>query len=229
MANFSRAKVLKLAKGFRGRSKNCFGLALRRVHKALQYKYISRRLKKRNIRREWIVQISAAAREHGFNYSQFVMCLNRSNVNIDRKILADLAINEPYSFKTVVDEVKRQNKFVDQERVKPKLAKQTGLLYNEALDNGILRPDKPTPEEIEEIRKMILPKSPVIIKLRNKEDEKDPKKDYARLSFVEEDEEFLKDQARITISEKEQKKLPREVLTDNWEEDFSLYKHKRKP
>ena len=105
MGNFSRTKVLKLAKGFKGRSKSCYGIAIRKVHKSLKYQYRDRRQKKRNVRKAWIVTLSAAAREHGLNYSRFIMCLNRSNINLDRKILADLSVNEPYSFKCVVDEV----------------------------------------------------------------------------------------------------------------------------
>jgi len=106
MGNFSRLKVLKLAKGFQGRSKNCYSIAIRKVHRALRYSYRDRRVKKRNIRRQWITTLSAATKELGINYSRFIMMLNRSNINLDRKVLADLAIYEPYSFKCVVDEVK---------------------------------------------------------------------------------------------------------------------------
>ena len=105
MGNFSRAKVLKLAKGFKGRSKNCYSIAIRKVHKKLQYQYRDRRMKRRNLRKQWITTISAAVNEHGMNYSRFIMCLNRSNINLDRKILAELAVNEPYSFKSVLDEI----------------------------------------------------------------------------------------------------------------------------
>ena len=80
MGNFSRAKVLRLAKGFKGRSKNCYSIAIRKVHKKLKYQYIDRRLKKRTLRKNWIVCLSAATREHGMNYSRFIMCLNRSNI-----------------------------------------------------------------------------------------------------------------------------------------------------
>ena len=107
MGNFSRAKVLKLAKGFKGRANNCYSIAIRRVHKSLQYQYIHRRLKKRNMRKQWIETINAGVQEHGISYSKFIMCLNRSNLCLDRKVLADLAENEPYSFKAIVDEVKR--------------------------------------------------------------------------------------------------------------------------
>lgn len=71
MANWSRKKVLRLAKGFKGRGKNCFGIALRKVHRAYMYAYRDRRLKKRNVRREWIHTINAAVREHGITYSKF--------------------------------------------------------------------------------------------------------------------------------------------------------------
>ena len=111
MGNFSRKKVLKLAKGYKGRGRNNYSIAIRRVHKALRYQYIDRRQKKRTVRRQWIHDLNSAMKEHGINYSRFIMCLNRSNLNLDRKILSDLAINEPYSFKAVVDEVVRQNEF----------------------------------------------------------------------------------------------------------------------
>ena len=106
MGNFSRLKVLKLAKGFQGRSKNCYSIAIRKVHRALRYQYRDRRVKRRIMRKNWIVSLSAATKELGINYSRFIMMLNRSNVNLDRKVLADLAIYEPYSFKSIVDEIK---------------------------------------------------------------------------------------------------------------------------
>ena len=113
MGNFSKKKVMYLAKGFKGKARNCYSIAIRRVHKSLRYQYRDRRVKRRNIRREWIHTINAASREHGINYSRFIMCLNRSNINLDRKILSNLAINEPFSFKSVVDEVVRQNQFTE--------------------------------------------------------------------------------------------------------------------
>ena len=138
---------MKLAKGFKGRSNSCYGIAIRKVHKALKYQYRDRRNKKRNIRKQWIVSLSAATKEHGMNYSRFIMCLNRSNINLDRKVLADLAVNEPYSFKSVIDEVKKQSNFVELEAQKPKLQKQRGMLFAEALDNGRLRAGGPPSEE----------------------------------------------------------------------------------
>ena len=89
MGNFSRHKVMKLARGFKGKSNACFSVAIRRLHKSLQYQYRDRRVKKRIFRRNWIETLSAAAKEHGINYSRFIMCLNRSNINIDRKILGN--------------------------------------------------------------------------------------------------------------------------------------------
>src|SRR3989337_4266103 len=98
MANFGRKKVFRLAKGFTGRSKNCFGLGLRKVYKKLQYAYRDRKVKKRRVRKQWIHSINAAVREHGLNYSRFVCGLTRSNIILDRKILSDLCVNEPLSF-----------------------------------------------------------------------------------------------------------------------------------
>lgn len=98
-------KVLDLAKGFRGRSKNCYAIAKHRVQKALQYAYVERRLRKRNMRRLWIQQMNAAVRLHGIKYGNFVHALNRSNIEIDRKILAQLCQTEPLTFKSIVEHV----------------------------------------------------------------------------------------------------------------------------
>ena len=98
-------KILKLAKGFRGRSKNNFRLAIRRVQKGLQYQYRDRRQKKRNTRQLWIQQMNAGAREHGYSYSQLIHGLGQANIDLNRKSLAELAANEPYSFKAVVNVV----------------------------------------------------------------------------------------------------------------------------
>ena len=103
MPSLKAKKVLKLAKGFRGRSKNNFRLAIRRVQKGLQYAYRDRRQKKREVRKLWIQQVNAGVRAYGTTYSEFIHGLKVSNIELDRKVLADLAANEPYSFKSVVD------------------------------------------------------------------------------------------------------------------------------
>jgi large subunit ribosomal protein L20 len=100
-------KILKLAKGFRGRAKNTIRTARNRVEKGLQYAYRDRRAKKRDFRAEWIQQINAAAREHGVKYGEFMHGLKEENIDVNRKMLADLAQNEPFSFKALVDQVKR--------------------------------------------------------------------------------------------------------------------------
>ena len=100
-------KIFKLAKGFRGRAKNTIRIARNRVEKALQYAYRDRKAKKREFRELWIQQINAATREHGVKYSEFMHGLKEENVVVDRKILAELAQTEPYSFKALVDQVKR--------------------------------------------------------------------------------------------------------------------------
>lgn len=99
-------KVLKLAKGFRGRAKSCFRIAIEKVEKALQYAYRDRRTKKRDFRALWIQRINAAVREHGLVYSQFIDGLNKANITLDRKILSDMAINAPEAFVEVVAKVK---------------------------------------------------------------------------------------------------------------------------
>jgi large subunit ribosomal protein L20 len=102
--NAKRKKVLKLARGYQGRSKNNIRLALERVEKGLQYAYRDRRQRKRNFRRLWIQRINAGVREHGLNYSQFMNGLDKAGVEVDRKILADLAVRDPETFKSLVDQ-----------------------------------------------------------------------------------------------------------------------------
>ena len=100
-------KIFKLAKGFRGRAKNTIRIARNRVEKALQYTYRDRKAKKRDFRGLWIQQINAGVREHGIGYGEFISGLKDENIQLNRKMLADLAQNEPYSFKALVDVVKR--------------------------------------------------------------------------------------------------------------------------
>ena len=99
-----RKKVIARAKGFQGRSKNNFRLAKQRSEKALQYAYRDRRVRKRNFRVLWIQRINAGARENGLTYSQFINGLNKAGIELDRKVLADLAVREPESFKSLVEQ-----------------------------------------------------------------------------------------------------------------------------
>jgi large subunit ribosomal protein L20 len=92
-----------MAKGYRGRSKNCFRVALQRVEKALQYAYRDRRTRKRDMRALWIQRINAAARLHGLTYSQFMNGIHKAGIDVDRKVMADLAVREPSAFKALVD------------------------------------------------------------------------------------------------------------------------------
>jgi len=99
-----RKKVIARAKGFQGRSKNNFRLAKQRSEKALQYAYRDRRTRKRNFRALWIQRINAGARENGLTYSQFINGLNKAGIELDRKVLSDLAVREPESFKSLVEQ-----------------------------------------------------------------------------------------------------------------------------
>ncbi|MBN07734.1 MAG: 50S ribosomal protein L20 [Rhodospirillaceae bacterium] len=99
-----RKKIIARAKGFQGRSKNNFRLAKQRSEKALQYAYRDRRARKRNFRALWIQRINAGARENGLTYSQFINGLNKAGIELDRKVLADLAVREPDSFKSLVEQ-----------------------------------------------------------------------------------------------------------------------------
>ena len=103
-------KVLSKAKGSRGRSKNTIRAAIQRVHKDQQYAYRDRRVRKRNFRSLWIQRINAAAREHGMTYSQFINGIKKAGVELDRKILADLAVREPAAFKALADQAQARLK-----------------------------------------------------------------------------------------------------------------------
>ena len=98
MPGMNKHKTLQLAKGFRGRGHSCIRVARERVEKALQHAYRDRRIKKRTFRALWIAQINAATRQHHIPYSRFINALVALDVRVDRKILADLAQNEPISF-----------------------------------------------------------------------------------------------------------------------------------
>lgn len=95
-------KILKMAKGYRGRSKSCFTIAIRRVEKALQYAYRDRKCKKRDFRKLWIQRINAAVREHGMVYSQFMNGMKKSGIELNRKMLSEIAIHEPKTFEKLV-------------------------------------------------------------------------------------------------------------------------------
>ncbi|AUS07082.1 50S ribosomal protein L20 [Tamlana sp. s12] len=101
-----RKKVLKQAKGYFGRRKNVWTVAKNAVDKAMQYSYRDRRNKKRTFRALWITRINAAAREHGLSYSQFMGQLKANDIELNRKVLADLAMNNPEAFKAVIEKVK---------------------------------------------------------------------------------------------------------------------------
>jgi large subunit ribosomal protein L20 len=97
-------KVIKKAKGFYGRRKNTFRIANQAVEKAGQYAYRDRKARKRNFRSLWIQRINAATRQHGLTYGRFINGLGRAGIEVDRKVLADLAVHEPEAFKSLVDQ-----------------------------------------------------------------------------------------------------------------------------
>ena len=100
-------KVLKLAKGYRGRAKNCFRVAIEKVEKGLQYAYRDRRNKKRDFRALWIQRINAAVREHGLVYSQFIRGLKLAGIELNRKMLSELAIHDQDTFTKAVEAAKK--------------------------------------------------------------------------------------------------------------------------
>ena len=101
-----RKKVFKQTKGMRGRRKNNITTANAAADKSLQHNYIGRKEKKRNFRALWIQRINAGCREHGLTYSRFISGLAKAGIDIDRKVLSDLAIREPAAFQAIVEKVK---------------------------------------------------------------------------------------------------------------------------
>lgn len=101
-----RKRVLKAAKGFYGKRKNVYTVAKNVVEKGLTYSYVGRKLKKREYRALWIARINAAVREEGLTYSEFIFKLRQKGIDLDRKVLADLAMNEAESFKKLIASVK---------------------------------------------------------------------------------------------------------------------------
>ena len=105
-AKAKRKKILKQAKGYFGRRKNVFTVAKNAVEKALTYSYTHRRTKKREMRTLWIARINAGVRPFDLSYSKFIHLLSEKNIHLNRKVLADLAMNEPESFAAIVEKAK---------------------------------------------------------------------------------------------------------------------------
>ena len=105
-AKAKKKKILKQAKGYFGRRKNVWTIAKNAVEKAMLYAYRDRRTKKRNFRSLWIARINAGAREHGMSYSQFMGKVKSNKIELNRKVLADLAMNNPQAFKAIVEKIK---------------------------------------------------------------------------------------------------------------------------
>ncbi|WP_135075274.1 50S ribosomal protein L20 [Terasakiella sp. SH-1] len=99
-----RKKIIAKAKGYRGRNNNVLRVAMEKVEKGLQYQYRDRRNKKRNFRSLWIQRINAGSRQYGVSYSQFMNGLKLAGIELDRKVLADLAAREPEAFKSLVEQ-----------------------------------------------------------------------------------------------------------------------------
>lgn len=99
-------KIIKLAKGYRGRANSCYRIAIEKVEKALSYAYRDRRNRKRDFRALWIQRINAAVRAHGIVYSKFINMLKRNNIDINRNVLSELAVNNPEKFNEIVLSVK---------------------------------------------------------------------------------------------------------------------------
>jgi large subunit ribosomal protein L20 len=107
MASKKHKNLLKMAKGYRGRAKNCYSVAVQRVQKALQYAYRDRKQRKRDFRKLWITRLNAAGRQHGVPYNQVISLLGEADVELNRKVLSDIAVTEPYSFRAIMDTIRR--------------------------------------------------------------------------------------------------------------------------
>lgn len=105
-ARARRKKALKMARGYYGARKNVWTVAKNAIEKGLKYAYAGRKQRKRQFRRLWIQRINAGVRPYGMSYSEFIGKLHAKNVDLNRKVLADLALNHPAAFKAVVDQVK---------------------------------------------------------------------------------------------------------------------------
>ena len=101
-----RKKILAQAKGYYGKRKNVYTVAKNVVEKGMTYKFVGRKLKKRDFRTLWIARINAAVRAEGMNYSTFISKLAKANITLNRKVLADMALNEPDTFKAILAQVK---------------------------------------------------------------------------------------------------------------------------
>jgi large subunit ribosomal protein L20 len=105
-SHLRRKRVFKQAKGFRGRRKNNITTANAAVDRSMQHAYVGRKLKKRNFRALWIQRINAACRLHGLTYSRFISGLAKAGIELDRKVLSDLAIREPEAFKALAEQAR---------------------------------------------------------------------------------------------------------------------------
>jgi large subunit ribosomal protein L20 len=121
-AHAKHKKVLKLAKGYVGRSSTNFRPALERVEKALQYAYRDRRNRKRDFRGLWIQRINAAAREHGLTYSRFMAGIKAAGIEMDRKVMATIAFDDPASFAALVEKAKAAAPQTPQAQAQPTAA-----------------------------------------------------------------------------------------------------------
>ncbi|MBL7766490.1 MAG: 50S ribosomal protein L20 [Chitinophagaceae bacterium] len=101
-----KKKILNQAKGYYGKRKNVFTVAKNVVEKGMTYKFVGRKLKKRDYRTLWIARINAAVRAEGMNYSTFINKLSKANITLNRKVLADMAMNEPETFKCILAQVR---------------------------------------------------------------------------------------------------------------------------
>ena len=145
MVSWSKAKYRALAKGYHGVHKNCIRAIVPRLEKDMHNAYKNRQKRPSIFRNMWISTLSPAIQEHKINYNQFICSLNKSNMVLNRKVLANMAINEPYSFKAIVDEIIIQGEIKKKDWVNDN--KEERMTYSEALAKKYLVKGDVIPEE----------------------------------------------------------------------------------
>lgn len=137
-------RILSYTKGYRGRSKNCFTIAIRRLQKAWQYAYRDRKTKKRLWRTLWIQRIQAGVRQYSVRYSRFIRSLKYTDIQLNRKVLSELAATEPFSFKAIVDVTRLQQRQYDSHKNQQQLLQEARDAHDDKGDDEV---DVITPAE----------------------------------------------------------------------------------
>ncbi|KAK7240568.1 rRNA binding protein [Aureococcus anophagefferens] len=149
-ASRKHKKFIKLAKGYRGRANRCFRIAVQRVEKAWQYAYRDRKVKKREMRKSWIRSINASSRAYGVPYNRFIAGMRSADIDLNRKVLADLAVNEPLSFLSVLEVTRAADPYLASraDAMRPMDGPFDGL---EASDQLLFAPDDDELDDVDDV------------------------------------------------------------------------------